>query len=143
MRGDLFLTFFSKTTLDKKWGFPLRISSVDVTKSAVSCGFGHIYWKNLEWKTSFFVYCKTLISIVVLFFQLLVFLSTHVILVHEGLNFCYSFRIFFWWFGATVITFSNYILKIFQIIFWGLSSFLHLIQSGESMYDRPLLKVVM
>ena len=72
MRGDLFLTFFSKTTLDKKWGFPLRISSIDVTKSAVSCGFGHIYWKNLEWKTSFFVYCKTLISIVVLFFQFLV-----------------------------------------------------------------------
>ena len=23
--------------------FPLRISSVNVTKSAVSCGFGHIY----------------------------------------------------------------------------------------------------
>ena len=30
----------------KKWSFPLRISSVNVTKSAVSCGFGHIYWRN-------------------------------------------------------------------------------------------------
>ena len=28
--------------LHKKWSFPLRISSVNVTKSAVSCGFGHI-----------------------------------------------------------------------------------------------------
>ena len=33
-------------TLHKKWSFPLRISSVNKTKSAVSCGFGHIYWKN-------------------------------------------------------------------------------------------------
>ena len=32
----------------KKWSFPLRISSVNVTKSAVSCGFGHIYWRNME-----------------------------------------------------------------------------------------------
>ena len=31
------------------------ISSVNVTKSALSCGFGRIYWKNLEWTTSFFV----------------------------------------------------------------------------------------
>ena len=29
-------------TLHKKWGFPLRISSVSVTKSPVSCRFGHI-----------------------------------------------------------------------------------------------------
>ena len=41
--------------LHKKRSFPLRISSVNVTKSAVSCGFGHIYWKNPELKTSFFV----------------------------------------------------------------------------------------
>ena len=30
-------------TLHKKQSFPLRISSVNVTESAVSCGFGHIY----------------------------------------------------------------------------------------------------
>ena len=30
-------------TLHKKRSFPLRISSVNVTKSAVFCGFGHIY----------------------------------------------------------------------------------------------------
>ena len=29
-------------TLHKKWSFPLRISSVNVTKSAGNCGFGHI-----------------------------------------------------------------------------------------------------
>ena len=30
-------------TLHKKWSFPLTISSVNVTKYAVYCGFGHIY----------------------------------------------------------------------------------------------------
>ena len=29
--------------LHKKLSFPLRISSVNVTKSTVSCGFGRIY----------------------------------------------------------------------------------------------------
>ena len=38
----------------KKWSFLLRISSVNVTKSAENCGFGHIYWTNPQWKTSFF-----------------------------------------------------------------------------------------
>ena len=41
----------------QKMNFLLRISSVNVTKSAVSCGFGHIYWRNSSWKTSFFVQC--------------------------------------------------------------------------------------
>ena len=31
--------------------FPLRISSANVNKSAVSCVFGHIYWKNPNGKT--------------------------------------------------------------------------------------------
>ena len=39
-------TYSLGATLDKKWSFPLKISSVNVTKSAVSCGFDHIYWKN-------------------------------------------------------------------------------------------------
>ena len=30
----------------QKLSFLLRISSVNVTKSVVSCGFGHIYWRN-------------------------------------------------------------------------------------------------
>ena len=30
----------------KKWSFALRIFSVNVTKSEVFCGFGHIYWRN-------------------------------------------------------------------------------------------------
>ena len=34
-------------TLHKKWSFPLKISLVNVTKSALSCRFGHIYWRNL------------------------------------------------------------------------------------------------
>ena len=39
----------------RKRSFPLKISSVNVTKSksAVSCGFGHIYGRNCKWKLSF------------------------------------------------------------------------------------------
>ena len=29
------------------------ISSVNMTKSVVCCWFGHIYWRNPQWKTSF------------------------------------------------------------------------------------------
>ena len=32
--------------------FPLRISSVNVTKSEGNCRFSHIYWRNPYWKTS-------------------------------------------------------------------------------------------
>ena len=42
-------------TLHKKWSFSLWISSVNVTKSAGNCVFGHNYWRNPKWKTSFFV----------------------------------------------------------------------------------------
>ena len=41
----------------KKWSFLLKISSVNVTKYAVLCGFDHIYWRKSSWKTSFFVQC--------------------------------------------------------------------------------------
>ena len=40
------------------WSFPIRISSVNLTKSGGNCGFGHIYWRNPEWKTSFSVQCE-------------------------------------------------------------------------------------
>ena len=54
-----FLTIhFNKEIWHKKLSFPLRISSINVTKAAVSCGFGHIYWRNTQWKTSFFVQWK-------------------------------------------------------------------------------------
>ena len=46
----------------QKWRFPLRISSVNVIKSVGNCEFGHIYWKNPKWKTSFFVQCSTCIE---------------------------------------------------------------------------------
>ena len=55
IEGDLFWWYLCVHSLYKKWSFPLRISSVNVTKSAVSYGFGYIYWRNPEWKTSLFV----------------------------------------------------------------------------------------
>ena len=44
-------------TLHKKWNFQLRVSSVNVTRSTGNCEFGHIYWRNPWWKTSFFMQC--------------------------------------------------------------------------------------
>ena len=46
------------STVHKKWSCSLRISSVNVTNSAVSCGFGHIYWRNPQWKTYFLCSAK-------------------------------------------------------------------------------------
>ena len=40
-----FLLLFS-STLHKNWSFPLRLSSVNVTKSVANCGLGYIYWRN-------------------------------------------------------------------------------------------------
>ena len=41
--NDVDVASYVDITLHKKWSFQLRISSVNVKKSAVSCGFGHIY----------------------------------------------------------------------------------------------------
>ena len=38
-----FVDLIMDLPLHKVSSFPLRISAVNVTKSAVSCGFGHIY----------------------------------------------------------------------------------------------------
>ena len=40
------MKLYCENTLHKNWSFPLRILSVNVTKSAGNCGFGHIYWRN-------------------------------------------------------------------------------------------------
>ena len=40
----------------------MKFSPVNVTKSAVSGGFGHIYWRNPYWKTSFFVQCLLILK---------------------------------------------------------------------------------
>ena len=37
---------FKNSKLYKKWRFPLRIPSVAVTKSTISCGFSQICWRN-------------------------------------------------------------------------------------------------
>ena len=44
--------------LYKKRSFSLRISSINVTISVDSCGFGHVYLRNPQWKTSFNVQSK-------------------------------------------------------------------------------------
>ena len=41
-----YTVLISRHSLHTKLSFPLRSSSVNVTKSAVSCEFGHIYWKK-------------------------------------------------------------------------------------------------
>ena len=42
--GPNFSVFGLRCTI--KWNFPLRISPINVTKFAVSCGFDHIYWRT-------------------------------------------------------------------------------------------------
>ena len=49
----IFCNTYEPHTLHKKLSFPVRISSVNVTKSSVPCGFGHIYWKILNGKLHF------------------------------------------------------------------------------------------
>ena len=44
--GKGFLKLCLKYLLHKIWSFPWKISLVNVTESAVYCGFGHIYWRN-------------------------------------------------------------------------------------------------
>ena len=41
---DVFFNSLHKKT--KKWSFPLGIFSVNVTNSAVTCEFGHNFWRN-------------------------------------------------------------------------------------------------
>ena len=57
------LLIYTDVSLNKKWSFQLRISSVNVTKSAGNCGFGYIYGRNPQWKTSFFVQCIDMVSL--------------------------------------------------------------------------------
>ena len=49
---------YLRTHTAQKMKFASKISSVNVIKSAVSDGFGDIYWRNPECKTSFFVLCQ-------------------------------------------------------------------------------------
>ena len=53
---EISITPYYQQTLHKKWSFLLQISSVHMTKSTF--GFGHTYWRNSSWKTSFFVQWK-------------------------------------------------------------------------------------
>ena len=64
--GYLIVAYFCPVySLHKKWGFPLRISSVNVTKSAGNCRFGPIYRRNPNRKLHFlcsdclFLLCST------------------------------------------------------------------------------------
>ena len=54
-KKGVFLEVFLVLSLQKRWSLPLRISSVNVTKFAVFCRFGQIYWRYYCRKTSFFV----------------------------------------------------------------------------------------
>ena len=45
-KNDYRINGWGMANTAQKWSFPLRISSVNVTKSAVSSGFGQINWRN-------------------------------------------------------------------------------------------------
>ena len=67
--------------LHKKWSFLWRISSENVTKCAVSCGFGHIYWGNTYVKRHFLFRVWAILMLDIL---ILTPFGTH--LVEEDLN---------------------------------------------------------
>ena len=72
-----------------KSSFPLRISSVNVTESAGNWGFDHIYWRNSEWKTSFFVQCGYNISKVTVNYcssqmQIILFKLSRILIIFTG-----------------------------------------------------------
>ena len=48
------------TIYEIKTGITIQYNTIQ--KISVSCGFSHIYWRNPEWKNSFFVQCKYIIS---------------------------------------------------------------------------------
>ena len=50
----------TRPTLRKKWGFPLRISSVNVTKSAGNCRFGHLQKKSVMEN---FIFCAVRVKV--------------------------------------------------------------------------------
>ena len=87
-------------SLHKKWRFLLQISSVNVTKSAVPCGFSHIYWRNPLWKTSFFVqwffFLLFFYMIMINIILLLVIMFSDLPLFLEPLLFVAFFSIFQW-----------------------------------------------
>ena len=49
-------------SLHNKWSFSLRISLVNMTKFAGTCGFSQIYWTNPWWKTLFLVQCNKFLN---------------------------------------------------------------------------------
>ena len=51
---QIFHWWYSCIHWTKKWSFPLKVFSVNVTKSAGNCGFRHIYWEVHNWKLQFF-----------------------------------------------------------------------------------------
>ena len=64
--GNL-IVYLEYTPLHKKlFSFPLRVSSVNLTRSTGNCGFGQIYRRNLQWKTSFYVQHAELLKAVIL-----------------------------------------------------------------------------
>ena len=59
------LTLF---TLHKKYSFPLKTSQVNVTESTVSCGFGHMYWRNPLMEN--FIFCAVSMIPIALYIRL-------------------------------------------------------------------------
>ena len=55
----IFVNGLSQNTANftaQKMKFSIRFSSVNVIQSAGNCRFGHIYWRNPWWQTSFFLH---------------------------------------------------------------------------------------
>ena len=90
---------FNYITLHKKWSFPLRIFSVNETKSAGICGFGHVCLRNPSWKTSFFVQCQLFLKIFSILLIYLLFPFHNCLIFEPPLgNILFIWKTLFWCF---------------------------------------------
>ena len=64
LNSQIFQTFLNTIWVDDstfrwtKLKFTIKDFYSNLNKSAVSCRFAHIYYRNLEWECSFFVQCS-------------------------------------------------------------------------------------
>ena len=102
-----------------KRSIPLWISSINVTKSAGNCGFGHIYWRNPLWKTSLFVQWNALIQHPTFFTGLIPFKILEK-LASDCKLLCANNPLLLWRYRRIDLTLSLYGL-VFLIIWWPLN----------------------
>ena len=105
-------------SLHKKWSFPLRISSVNATKSAVSCGFCHNYMLFFHKKRFFSTQCQCCLKFLWIELQMLLrccLIQISIIILRHFLCLVYSCPCLYLCLFSLVPSFMSYICDLFFI----------------------------